>query len=516
MPAPPAQPVSSATRHLSAAAYLDQGFRRVALAEIYHGEQRFVAPSYGFDLPTVLAHCLTAQRITAAQDGCLLAGLLLFALIDWDNLLRTLFVVGFGLIVMFVGLLVEKPLAKMLVVVLGYTSLLIIVINTIFPLPLLGAGSQQSHGGVLVMLLILFGVVVGTEFRMRAQLDRLAPGAAVVQHTDQRLRKLAAVDHGNLTVYAGYRPFIGSGFEIGTWSFAQRLMRAGDPLTQREQDREFDTAPFTTLELKEYVTKNLFDLAFTGPPELRLPGLDVTDRVFVACSEITNRSQVHSSEVKINASPSRPPVLSPAALERVIANPTGPARHYLSCQVVSWDGEVVTTVYVHFAVQGRTLYLELSAWALPPCAPAYRSIDDAEQAVVLGGAMTVFKALAGAPMVLLKAPINLARLAMADRQGGAARSNYGARISLRELGDAGRLRAYQQEHDVEKYSRIIERRVLAAVYDFLEDKDIDVSEYTQRAMTILNNGVINTGGTTTLHSTAVGSQATTINRGGGK
>jgi hypothetical protein len=40
--------------------------------------------------------------------------------------------------------------------------------------------------------------------------------------------------------------------------------------------------------------------------------------------------------------------------------------------------ERITTVYVHVAVQGRSLYVELSTTALPPCANAYRIVDSVE------------------------------------------------------------------------------------------------------------------------------------------
>ena len=47
-------------------------------------------------------------------------------------------------------------------------------------------------------------------------------------------------------------------------------------------------------------------------------------------------------------------------MTEAIARPSDVARHYLACQVVSWGGEIVTTVFVHVSLQGRTLYLEFS------------------------------------------------------------------------------------------------------------------------------------------------------------
>jgi hypothetical protein len=54
---------------------------------------------------------------------------------------------------------------------------------------------------------------------------------------------------------------------------------------------------------------------------------------------------------------------------------------------------------------------------------------------------------------------------------------------------------------------MIERRVLDAILDFLEDKGVDVTEYRQRTLTILSAGAVATGGgTVNVEGDAVGTQ----------
>jgi hypothetical protein len=81
LPDPP--PPTTATRYLCVGAYLDSVFRDRALREVYHQPRRFVAPSYGFDLVTVLEACRRARTLTMARDGSIVLLLALAAYLSW-------------------------------------------------------------------------------------------------------------------------------------------------------------------------------------------------------------------------------------------------------------------------------------------------------------------------------------------------------------------------------------------------------------------------------------------------
>jgi hypothetical protein len=92
--------------------------------------------------------------------------------------------------------------------------------------------------------------------------------------------------------------------------------------------------------------------------------------------------------------------------------------------------------------------------------------------------------------------------------------DYGARIGLREMGASDEVRDHMQTQDIVKYGRVIERRVLAAVLDFLEDRGVDVAEYRQRSLTILNTGAVATsGGTVNVQGDTVGTQNVNSQKG---
>ncbi len=79
---PPVPPYASeASRLLCAGTYLDPGYRDRVIEQLYLHEQRFVAPSLGFDAARVLAHALRARRLemlwSAAVVGLWIVGTLI-------------------------------------------------------------------------------------------------------------------------------------------------------------------------------------------------------------------------------------------------------------------------------------------------------------------------------------------------------------------------------------------------------------------------------------------------------
>src|SRR5947209_12227975 len=65
---------SNATRLLSAGAYLERGYRRDVIRELVRDRFRIVAPSYGYDAVTVLAHALAARSLRRKQLAAVAAG----------------------------------------------------------------------------------------------------------------------------------------------------------------------------------------------------------------------------------------------------------------------------------------------------------------------------------------------------------------------------------------------------------------------------------------------------------
>jgi hypothetical protein len=529
---------NNATRHLSAGAYLDPTFRARVLREVYHQRRRLIAPSYGFDVLIVLAHCLRARNIALVADSLIVLTAVILAAVSPTSFL----VVGSALLSLYVAvgscrvivdavralrsgasLSINAIIVRLAVLFLSsfiaYTVLLVAFI--VFGLASMGTGPTssvfpstvpteeldalgQAASGVILSL-ILLAIPLAATLVCRLQLERLKPGSHPVRpEPTSRFSEIFRQTTGNTVVFSDFSPFVGAGVEVNSWSTAQRLVRSAGPgeSAAPQAQREFETPPFNALELIQFLHHQLRRIANDPTAEGHIPGLTVTDKVFVAGNEISDPT----------------PSTVPQEVARIICYPTDPRRHYLVCQVVSWNSELVTTVHVHVALQGKALYLEQVTTVLPPCQPEYRQIDQVDGTGPVAFLRALAASFAATPVTIATAPLRLVRAAVdaiADGvrggMGGLTRGfDYGAKVGVRELGMAETFRSHLQLQDVAKYSQLIERRLLASTLDFLELKGVDTSEFLERAVNILNAGVVQNGGSLTVNGPVTGQQT---NRG---
>ena len=518
----------NATRHLSAAAYLDVAYCDRIMREIYAQRRRWAAPSYGFDLITVLRNVRRAWWLSTGQALLLvaiMAGAAYFVLAA--AILATAVLLIWSLVRVRVRISADFWLSlarpnppefyQQLDLRRRWTNRAIwfaIAMETAIYLYVVALHDDSTsttrfvtdllRTGLLLALLaltVMLSAVARSWFL--AHLRRTTPGGM----PSGRLAKLDAEQHHEVTVYSGPMPFIGSGLRLATWSFAQRLVEVPDPLDaigrnlaqtaqpngggagpeEPEVDREFKQAPFRTIDLVHDLEERLRGLRDERDPELRLPGLRVRHRVFVPGTE----SEWIPAHDEYGVS------------RRAIVNPSMPMRHYLACEVSSWGGEIYTTVYIHVSLQGRSLYVEFSTFVLPPTKEKYHVFDEAGRIGVKHAAIAAIGALWHLPASIARLPVEVSR---AVRYIGTAVAGHtsseraqmrgldiGAKLSARELGADMRTHDWFQLRDAMKHWKIIERRMLAAILDFLEGHDVDVTEYRQRAIAVLDRSVINIG-----------------------
>ena len=106
-----------------------------------------------------------------------------------------------------------------------------------------------------------------------------------------------------------------------------------------------------------------------------------------------------------------------------------------------------------------------------------------------------------APKAAATATLNLVRAALVRtsavpeltwrfHRGDRREFRHGAAVSARELGSKDTTRNSFQQLDVVKYLQIMKTRGLAAILDFLDDHDVDTTEFRQKSTAILNHGII--------------------------
>jgi hypothetical protein len=162
------------------------------------------------------------------------------------------------------------------------------------------------------------------------------------------------------------------------------------------------------------------------------------------------------------------------------------------------DQEVAVSAFVYAAVEGRMLYLQFVLTALPPINAAYRARQLRYATSVSRTLIYALRRLFSLIISAVPAIYEAFRLWRRERQMerrylSAEVGDYGARISVRELGTASSFGRYIQVLDVEKYNMIFSEALLNAVTEYLVKKDIDISAFTGIAQNIINNINNNSG-----------------------
>jgi hypothetical protein len=514
------EPGESATRRMCAGVVMDALFRDELLRKVYNDRTRRVAPSYGFNLVIVLRYAWRAWWLDLALRCALLAALAI-ALVEAP--LRTVIALS-GLTLWFMVRKVpawadgltnyyyhgEGPESDIRRIesngrTLGFAALASLVIFTICMALSLSASNRAGStaswvskagltGGAIITVAWASLVAAAALVRLfwLRQLRNADPGEP--RRLGRRMRVINAQQSHPLTVYSGLHPFIGSGTTAVSWSFAQRLVK--EKTLKTGPDVEYEVPPFTTADLMGELRLGISQLCEDRDPETALRNLDVGDGIFV---EGTNA--IFSDLIGMTTFDER---AVQTEICRAITNPGGAVRHYLACRVPSWGGEIVTSVYVHASLQGRTLYLEFATLALLPIRHTYQQVDKPSTTGPAALARKLGKSLVSLPQELqaiqsiIDAPAQVwsairPRPDLTLQRQANARADIGANMSAREAAAVEAKRSYFQTQDILQHSKIIERRLIATVGDFLMKHHVDTTEFLQRATAILNNGVINTG-----------------------
>ncbi|MFI5933120.1 hypothetical protein [Actinoplanes sp. NPDC051494] len=439
---------TESTRLLCAAAYLDSKFADSVVQQL-RDETRAVAPHYGVDLVPVVRHCLASAGRRTRRD--IVLSLLLGAAIvaAWSGM------------------------------------------------PLLAAAGRllALAWAVVLVLACLDRFQVLPQFHR----DRFAASSAPEPSASdaRRLGEMSRLAQGNVTVYSDFSPFAGSGVKGESWSFITDLSQ-GTPAPEGTRIPE----TFTVEALYRSVTAEILDL--------RIPALTVENRLFV------NGTDARDQRWLFPRNCSRPETQVPSdRLAGFMGAPTHQVRHYLAVRVADWRGEMVVTLFVRFVISGDHLFSEAAYCVVPPLRDSFRTVDRMVSWPGFRSSLTVImESLVATVPNLVLAPGRVARLiasnSLPESTGSHTSADYGAPPSIREQGMAGAFRHYFQRVDHDMHTKLIERRVLEALNAFLERHHIDTRSTRQQQVTIINSGVMMSGGTVNAESVAVGAGARTV------
>jgi hypothetical protein len=448
----PATAYSDTTRQLCGAVELNPSFARQVLEVLDDAGCKAIASSPGVDLVPVLGHALASRRRRIVRD----------------------------------------------VVLLGVFAVTVI----------LAAASSAAASSTLGALGLVAAFVVtflsawqgyrAVRRLRRGEYDHAAEPPAITQH-DQAFA-LSQAQNGNVSVYSGFSPFVGSGAPVGAWSFALDLTRKSDR----------GIADFQLGDLYTGIEAELGDLQ----------GVEVERRLFIDGRDVRADGRFLRDPV------SRPYTRVPESVLAEIREEPETTVRYLTCvRVVDWQGDLVISAFVRLTRVARTLYVEVTYTLLPPVKESLRGTDalrrDRRMETI---SKLVLRSLATALVRMPLSPLFVSGhvLERLQRRGQrkqlrreierAASYDYGATQGVRELAAEG-YRRYFQVLDKEMYLKVVERRLLDGLVRFLDEKDVDTSELKKREEAILNHGVIISGGDVKFENTNIGQKAQlTVNR----
>lgn len=540
-----AGPMTDATRYLCTAAYLYPSYASKVIAELI-ASARAVAPSVGVDLGPIIRHCLHARRMQLARD-LLICLLLLIGLLVSAPLTLNVLILGF-----LCGVLPKinwpgksfgfKLLTIVVSVMLFSVFMLIVAVLVVFALiasllssllsGLAGPAGATPHASLLhvlgpglLIVLALVAVQVGyghlTNRILRLNwAARPAPAAPHDPAVAARLARVEAAQHGNLVIYEGHDPFIGTGTPLRSWSIVVELERAKEP-DGRAEGAGRRTAPrheppsLDPVRVHQVIRDRMLAMQDESLPEReRLAALTLHDHL-VAPSSAALGSPLVDPALGIPYSQA-----SPEAIDAFIRHPQAGVRYYQRMSIRDagqevWAGpkkvmdgidqDISTSAYVHVAVEGRMFYLEFVATCMKPVDRLVRLASLAQLThgilapVVRNSAATFLSDLCLAPVracgtirVMLRERVICRR--QLEGHGRWVFVNLGTRFSVREYSAADELGSYIQGLDAEKYTKLTERLVLDTVAAYLTGQGFDVSSFVASASNVFNGCVLVKGG----------------------
>ncbi|MFE2555363.1 hypothetical protein ACFXGT_04905 [Streptomyces sp. NPDC059352] len=541
---------SESTRLLCAGTYLDDGFRDTVIDQLYVHEERFAAPSLGFDASRVLAHALRARRVELAWAAGILAlwiiafpltkGLVVllvvpFLVLGLARWIRgraasaTLFRVFPALVLRWYGRLMLFQSALVLLVLafadeetrweffgeVGEAGGFLGLVFALAAEEMWGIGKLEVWITIAVPLLVAWAVATQRGQFARALTEELSkerfpdlrsdPAEQAVGARSRRLRDRIRIEqHARIVMYGSDDPFCGAGAPYEPWSLSIEL----------RPRKSLDGAAPEPLD-NSAIMRHVVPLV----EALRVPSEHGSPRIQAAVRDRLRELEIDEVVfLPVDGLPAR--TAAPYTPEGFELHRSGSIeeggetrRHFLRIRVGGWGEEIVTTVFVRVHTQGGMLMLEVAPHVLRPVKRFYRDADRIAHRYRhnhhFGKAVW---ALGQTPRSAGQALATMGRaLGHGWRLLTAGHTNAlpeGPWISVRERGSDDEASLFQ-EMDVSRYLKSIQDRVANGVTVALREAGYETAEFEQKIVHVAEGGTFieNTKGNVTL-----GNQNTVTNR----
>ncbi|MCQ8836197.1 hypothetical protein [Streptomyces malaysiensis] len=555
--APPAEAAAgeptAATRHLCTGVYVDERFRDLVIDKVCTAPHRRVAPSYGFDVVPVMRHAWRAATLSAllrvtvvgavvvpAFSGALPATVLVTCGLGLLWLLRLATLLrdaerkpgpgrkskrhGLGsarehrhlLRLLFPRRHSEKARALRRI---GSAALSLTLASLVIALayPDDATTALRVAAGITLMCLVVGAArQLMLNHIMRASTLRPTRLSARQRTADVQQRDVCAVyrrprhsededdDLTMFTLFGDESPFIGAGELVYQWNppMSIQLLRPSDDDKAPLHEREHLVPPFQAHELVEYLRESV-QLLDTDGQDVRLHA-QVRDRVYVAETDVAvDRSLL-------------PQEFHDADLRIIINTPGSKQHHFLEVTMPAEGSEFVATVLLHISLQGRTLSISTAACVLAHTPRSFQRTEEFGHHGATAVIWAAFRELATLPSEIQRSwriirylyTLGKAAILPRDLTSTPIRNVLiGSQVSIRERSAQAWSKIQLEKTDILGRMKTIEQRLLRAASDFLHTRGVDISEFNDRALKIINSGIFNFGDNNNFNNNAVGSAA---------
>lgn len=432
------------TRYLSAATQIDLDYARSVVARVVHEPYRALAPAHGADVTVVARWALDSLRRVMRRDALLTMTLVAGVFFAW----------------LFAAVARASAWVVLAIVLLMLCTAFFVI-----------AHEHWTRW---------YGILAGQMLRDRFVAE-MAPDPTK-ERVNARLQAAAARKSGNLVVFRGQAAFSGSGNRIGQEQVIIDVSR-GKP---GDDDSPRAPVPFTNKEVHTAIAE-----AMAG---IKLPGLNVTERVFVNGRHVRGNSGLQRQ-------PLEPPLasVSPPLLRSATEHPTADARAYVCAEIHGWQGQLVVTMFTRAVHTGGWLYVEYSFYLLPPIDAMYTAVDFLyDEPLSSRVRKTSWWSAARTVPYLLFSPFSLARqraeMFLWDaRQSGQGylikrgqSFDYGALRSIREAASQRGRGHYFISRDITMYLLLLQKSLLREIENFLDAHNIATAEFKEQAKVIID------------------------------
>lgn len=361
-----------------------------------------------------------------------------------------------------------------------------------------GGGTSVMFQLLLVLFVItLADLVVRRQALKRARellascAERAADGAAV-SHDEQR----------NVTISGGYTPFVGSGVDIGGWSFTVNLT---------EPDKEgADAEAVTVMELYAETEQSL--------DKLDISAMAVRDEVYI------DGRDVRGVDILMPGGAFDRPIeaISESLMAAQIDRNDNVVRHYKVIRLQLWNGQIVLSTLFRYVIISDTLFVEAKTLILPPLKEKFLDLQNMPLVAVR---WELFNAVIVSALRSTVIWIPVLWRALAYIQGGFfnqesrwlkanakeveanQKYNYGWDKSLRETWAGTGYSRYFQMIGQDFYGKMVKETLLDSLLKSLERRHISTEALKNASTKIYNEGVIINGGAVNAENIAAGSGA---------